>query len=186
MALTRLAHQIIKQHLISLDKAKPLAIDATCGNGHDTVFLAQLGFEVIGFDIQETAIRNTQQRLEDHNLTARLVQDSHANMGQYVQQGIDLIVYNLGYLPHADKTITTLTSSTIEALTTSINILSKNGLISLMCYPGHDEGANELKAIRTWLTELPSNFDYQLHESATPADHAPVLYAIYSDGKRDT
>ena len=42
------------------------AIDATTGNGHDTLFLArQVGPDghVFGFDIQEQAIQNTRRRL---------------------------------------------------------------------------------------------------------------------------
>ena len=65
MALTRLAHQLIKEHFESSGANRGLAVDATCGNGFDTEFLCRLGFkQVIGFDIQARAIEITRHRLE--------------------------------------------------------------------------------------------------------------------------
>ncbi len=38
-------------------------MDATMGNGHDTLFLAKLAKQVYAFDIQEQALEKTQERL---------------------------------------------------------------------------------------------------------------------------
>ena len=46
-------------------------VDATAGNGHDTVFLARLAGpsgQVHAFDVQEEAIRATRERLEKEGL----------------------------------------------------------------------------------------------------------------------
>jgi len=50
-------------------------VDATCGNGNDTAFLASLVGEngrVFGFDIQDKAIANTTKKLTDLNLIDRV------------------------------------------------------------------------------------------------------------------
>lgn len=58
----RFSHEIIKQALVSGDTV----IDATVGNGNDTVVLAKavgsMG-KVYGFDIQEEAIDKTKEKL---------------------------------------------------------------------------------------------------------------------------
>ena len=42
MALTDDAHNLVRTHFAN--KAKRVAVDATCGNGFDTEFLVELGF----------------------------------------------------------------------------------------------------------------------------------------------
>ena len=62
-----------------------IVIDATCGNGNDTLYLAEKvtnGF-VYGFDIQKEAIDNTQLKVSDFN-NVSLIQDSHENVKQHV------------------------------------------------------------------------------------------------------
>ena len=51
---TMLAH-IICEHYLSADMDS-VAVDATCGNGHDTLWLAQRCSKVYGFDIPVPAI----------------------------------------------------------------------------------------------------------------------------------
>ena len=87
-----------------------IVIDATCGNGNDTLYLAEKvtnGF-VYGFDIQKEAIDNTQLKVSDFN-NVSLIQDSHENVKQHVLERhlnlIDCAIFNLGYLPKGDKSI---------------------------------------------------------------------------------
>jgi hypothetical protein len=120
----------------------------TCGNGHDTHFLSNLGAQVIGFDIQEKAIEATKLLVP----SAKLYHQSHKAL-----RSIDLaappalIVYNLGYLPGGDKTIVTRKESTIESLKKAVE-LSK--AISIMCYPGHEEGAEEEAEVLNFVRTL--------------------------------
>ena len=58
-------------HAFLADRVRPgdFCIDATAGNGHDTVFLCSLVGEtgrVLAFDIQPPAVENTNARLQQH------------------------------------------------------------------------------------------------------------------------
>ena len=71
-------------HFYLQNTVKPGAfcVDATCGNGKDTVFLASLVKEnghVFAFDIQKAAIENTRAVLEKSGLSERvkLILDGH-------------------------------------------------------------------------------------------------------------
>lgn len=130
------------------------AIDATCGNGNDTLKIAL--FEkgpVIALDIQEEAIANTRTLLQAHLPSdalpcVHLFQQSHAEFPQLAyEHPIRLIVYNLGYLPKGNKQLTTLTESTLESLDKALELVMPGGAISITCYPGHEEGEREEQAL---------------------------------------
>ena len=62
-------------------------VDATAGNGHDTLFLAEhVGEEghVYAFDIQQAALNSTAKRLGELTNRVSLILDSHENVDQYV------------------------------------------------------------------------------------------------------
>ena len=103
----------------SADKNGPLiAVDATCGNGHDALWLAEVCDRVYAFDIQPEAVKTTAELLGAHNRSEKveLFCESHANMKSRVSEKAAVIVFNLGYLPGGDKEITTHTESTLCAL----------------------------------------------------------------------
>ena len=137
-------------------------IDATVGNGHDIFFLTQLlkgQGRLIGYDIQPQALAQTQKRLASlpdpsWRDIVELRLQSHAF---FSETDVKLIVYNLGYLPGADKTITTQTESTLSSIQSALSCLSTEGAISITCYPGHTEGAHELAAIVEFLKVLPKD-----------------------------
>lgn len=124
-------------------------IDATCGNGNDTLFLSKLvgdTGEVIALDIQEQAIDNTDRLLMEHNCAnVSLVLDSHENIGDYLFHDIEIggAIFNLGYLPKSDKSIITKGESTVKAIDTILKYLKKNGRIILVVYYGHEGGQEE-------------------------------------------
>ncbi len=144
---TQTALLFISQYL----NAGDTAIDATCGNGHDTLAMAKMGAEKIyAFDIQEAAIGNTRALLEKENFPAEkvhLILDSHAHMCNYIKEKVKVIVFNLGYLPSADKNVTTQTDSTISAVKDSMKLLKKDGLICISMYSGHPGGLEEKQAL---------------------------------------
>ena len=180
--LTTLAHNT----LLTSVKAGSYVIDATIGNGHDTLFLAQsVGNtgKVFGFDIQESAIRKTKTRLSEHNCFTQveLYFSGHENIAELIptlyHKKIDAIVFNLGYLPHSDKSTITRSETTIKALTASLELLSNKGLISAMCYPGHIGGQEESNAVIQWAMKLHSEeFTYEIIRSHSPK--GPVLVLI--------
>ena len=154
--ITQYCHERIQQMI----KEPLLCIDATAGTGKDTVFLAKLVGEkgrVISMDIQEMAIEQTKKRLLKERLSdrAEVVLDSHAHMVKYAQKdSVSLIMFNLGYLPGGDHSLSTKADTTIEALEKGLNLLHEGGMISLLIYSGGDSGFEEKKQVLAWLREL--------------------------------
>lgn len=160
-----------------------ISIDATMGNGHDTLFLAKHSLKVYAFDIQDKALISTRNRLEQNNCLDKviLIHDGHESMLQYISpdQQADAIVFNLGYLPHADPTIKTQEKNTITALKHAIKRLSAKGIISILAYPGHTGGNSEMLAIIHWLGQLDSlhfaiSMIHSMHEQAD----SPRLFTL--------
>ena len=48
------------------------------------------------------------------------------------------IVFNLGWLPGGDKSVTTLWETTKVALEKALSLLEKHGVLLLCAYPGHE------------------------------------------------
>ena len=180
MALTRLAHQLVRDHFV--DKEKLLALDLTLGNGHDFLFLLELGFQrVIGFDIQESAIeivRNKLRQLPDLAARAQLLQTGHENFPDHIDGELDCAMFNLGYLPHGDKSITTLADTSLFAIREAMTRLSSDGLMTVLCYPGHAQGKQELEAISAEFAKRSAGFRIVEHQSSTPKPSSPVLFTI--------
>lgn len=132
-------------------------VDATVGNGHDTVLLAELVGEtgnVYGFDIQEEAIKKTTRRLKEKNVSLKritLIQDSHERLDAYVKTGIDFVMFNLGYLPGKNHEVTTKAETTVRAIKKSIQQLNPGGVITICVYPGHEEGDKERQMIENMM-----------------------------------
>ena len=131
-------------------KPGDIVIDATCGNGNDTLMLARLAKKVFAFDVQKKAIDNTKKLLEKNNVkNVELINDSHENLEKYLNlylKKISVIMFNLGYLPGWNKNIMTNHKSTLKAIKNSLNYLNKKGIILVTCYP-HEEGKKEAKEI---------------------------------------
>ena len=165
-----------------------IVIDATLGNGYDTVFLAQHVAPnglVYGFDIQSAAILSTHTRLLQAGLREQcsLHMDSHADMASLIplhhHGNIAAIMFNLGYLPGANKQIITQTETTLAALNAALTLMAPSGLITILAYPGHQGGDTETAAIEQWCATLDSHsFTFTMQCSNTPNAHAPKLIVI--------
>ena len=137
-----------------------LCIDATMGNGNDTLLLCQLcgsSGHVLAFDIQEQALSKTKERLQKAGAPANytLLLESHSNMYKYADEGsINCIVFNLGYLPGGDHAKATRSETSIQALEQSLLLLKKGGLLSLCIYSGGDSGFKERDDVLDWLAQL--------------------------------
>lgn len=153
---TALAQQFLTQVIREGD----CVIDATAGNGFDTVFLARCVGEsgrVLAFDIQESAIRSSQERVTQEGMANRveLFLKSHEQIGEHAAAGsISAVMFNLGYLPGEDHQITTETDGTIRALEAACDLLQTGGVLSVVCYPGHPAGAIEAGAVEEWMEKL--------------------------------
>lgn len=138
-------------------------IDATCGNGHDLLFLAELALNnstgwVLGLDIQQESIKNTTLLLEKNFPQSDLQRVSlHCQSHEafpVIPELASLIVYNLGYLPGGNKQITTMVNSTLKSIEKALGLLNYGGVVSITCYPGHPEGALEEQEILLFCTGL--------------------------------
>jgi SAM-dependent methyltransferase len=167
-----------------------MVIDATCGNGHDTLRLAQLVLtthsgKVVALDIQEEAIKNTKKILEENlgkeiQRRIELHQRSHIEFPETVEkQTVKLIVYNLGYLPGGDKQVTTRVESTLKSLQNALNLLAPQGLITVTCYPGHPEGKREENAVLSWAAGLEAQKWRIVHQQWLNRLHSPSLLLLY-------
>lgn len=156
---TSLAHRILRECITMGDHV----IDATAGNGHDTVFLAQCVGDagcVHVFDVQEAALFATRERLRAAGVEERAVlhHASHAKMAECCEAAsVSVVMFNLGYLPGENHGITTLGGETIKALASACGLLKTGGVLSVVCYPGHTEGADEAAAVESWMEEQAAN-----------------------------
>ena len=103
--ITEWCHHFMENHV----KEGDLCIDATAGNGNDTLFLCELVGEcgrVLAFDIQKEAVENTKKRILEHQMEKRadVFLESHTKMQKYAkEETVDCIVFNFGYLPGGDR-----------------------------------------------------------------------------------
>lgn len=166
LPLVQQAHFALSELLAAGD----LAIDATVGNGHDTLFLARAvgeGGTVYGFDIQEAALDTAWRRLQDEGLEGRvsLYHAGHEAMAvvlpESVRGVVKAVMFNLGYLPGGDKQRTTAINTTLAALAQAVSLLAPGGAISVLVYTGHPGGREEAEAVKAWARSLAADY-YQV------------------------
>lgn len=165
-----------------------IVVDATVGNGHDTIFLAELvgsTGKVYGFDVQEQAITTTKERLIQQNLLERVVlfHKGHEQLAAMIPPGdqgkITGAVFNLGYLPGSDKTIVTKPETTIAAINQLLEIMAPEGIIVLVIYHGHDGGAAERDSLLQYCRELDQKSAHVLqYQFINQQHHPPFIVAI--------
>ena len=155
LRLLDLQKQLILTHLREGDTA----VDFTMGNGYDTEFLSKTVGErgrVYAFDIQSKAVESTKKHLLEvgcpENYT--LIHDSHHKVREYVKGEIRAGMFNLGYLPGGDKSITTMRETTLPAIEAAIDLMDRDAIILVAVYPGHAEGEAEGKMICDYLSSL--------------------------------
>lgn len=167
-----------------------LAIDATVGNGHDTLFLVRkvgASGHVVGFDVQAEALTATRERVQsqapDASDRLRLVHAGHETMAAHLGKGdigtVGAIMFNLGYLPGGDHSVTTKPATTRRALDASLEFLRPGGVITIVAYPGHEGGEEEAEAVAAWGATLPEDkFLVLSYQFANQTADPPRLYAV--------
>ena len=161
---------------------KATLVDFTMGNGHDTEYLCRLsrGGKVYAFDIQQTAVDNTRERIKNAGFEklATLIHDSHANAGNYIKEQIDGGMFNLGYLPGGDKSIHTMRESTLPAINCAIDLLKKGCVLVISIYPGHEEGSLEGKMVSEELAKLDKKLFCVTYFRIINSPDAPFVIAV--------
>ena len=170
-----MAHDFLAQVITQED----IVVDATMGNGYDTLFLARLAKQVYAFDIQEQALEKTSQRLLEAGLTnVELILQGHETVDQFVTE-TKAGIFNLGYLPSADKSIITKPQTTIEALEKLCQLLVKGGRIAIMIYYGHDGGDIERDAVLNYVSQLPQQeYTATIYRTLNQINNPPFLVMI--------
>ena len=129
LQITAYMQHFIRQQVMPGD----ICIDATMGNGNDTVLLSQLAGKrgrVLAFDIQKQALEHTKERLKRDNCPEnyQLLLESHENMDVYAgAETVSCITFNLGYLPGGDHSVATRADSSIRAVESGLKLLKKGG-----------------------------------------------------------
>ncbi|KXT78243.1 class I SAM-dependent methyltransferase [Streptococcus sp. DD13] len=164
-----------------------VAVDATMGNGHDTAFLAGLAQKVYAFDVQEQALQKTQERLDQQGLTnVELILDGHEHLDQYVKEPIRAAIFNLGYLPSADKSIITQPLTTLEAIQQILERLEVGGRLSIMIYYGHEGGDVEKDAVLDFVKHLDQKlYTVMLYQPLNQIHTPPFLIMIEKIGEKN-
>jgi predicted methyltransferase len=162
-------------------------VDATMGNGLDTLFLAsRVGPRgiVLAYDVQEEALIKTRHRLEQegHLEQARLFLKGHQTVAEELEQldsPIAAAMFNLGYRPGGDKEVVTEPTNTIQALHALRQSLKKHGIITLVIYPGHAAGKVEKEALLQEISLWDQN-EYHIlqYQFINQKNDPPFLVAI--------
>lgn len=174
------SHQIIS----SIVEKGDLVVDATAGNGNDTVFLAGLVGEegrVYSFDIQECALDSTKKKLIEKQLTDRVMQihDGHQNIKNYISQPVKAVMFNLGYLPGGDHSIGTKGNTTIEAIKASMELLTVHGIVSIVVYYGGDSGFEEKNEVMEFIKTIDcKKFTVMRTDFVNQVNCPPILICI--------
>lgn len=159
----------------------------TTGKGKDLAFLLGLAGGdsslLMAIDIQKAALDQARAYMAEKNSQVEAIQwrlGSHEHVGQWLEEwpkaslGVSLVMYNLGYLPGSDKSITTMHDSTVASLEAVIPWIVPGGGISLMIYPGHETGHQESKELDKWLLKASSLEGWHFWQTRRlGADHAP-------------
>ena len=158
-----------RTHELMLENKKyDIAIDATVGNGYDTLFLAKYYKKVIGIDIQELAIKRSKQKLQNYQ-NVELYLDDFNNIDRF--KYANLIIFNLGFLPGSNKKIKTQDYTSNEAILKAYNIL--DGILIIACYIQHEGGYEEYLRLINTLKE--NNIKY---EEESCLDNKEILIII--------
>lgn len=170
----RYSHRLLEEVVSEND----ISVDMTCGGGNDTLFLAKISKKVYAFDIQEDAIKLTKEKTKDFN-NIEYILDSHVNASSYLKGKVKGVIFNLGYLPNGDKSITTKAFETVEAIKKILPFLEKGGLVVICLYPGHKEGKKESEKVVEMVKELDQHeFEVLKYEYINQIHEPPFLIAI--------
>lgn len=186
--LTAVARERVAQVIRPGDRA----VDATAGNGCDTLFLCgQVGpaGQILAIDLQSAALAKVSQRWQGLPDEARvgmacpkLIQGDHRQLTQLIPAdwlgSVRVIMFNLGYLPGGDKGVTTQPASTLAAIQQALTCLHPAGLLSILAYTGHPGGLAETSAVEEFLQQLTP--DWQVSEPCPIRNrkHPPRLFLV--------
>jgi len=155
----RNARHLAADYMIRSIREGDSVVDATMGNGKDTLFLCELVGEtghVYAFDVQKEAVERTRERVAEAGFAARttLLLAGHETMACHVPAPVQAVMFNLGWLPGAEHIVTTKTDTTLTAVRAAAELIAPGGIVTVCVYPGHEEGTRELSALLEYAASL--------------------------------
>ncbi len=180
---------MIKENLRVIDQAKSLVrhvvhegdivVDATCGNGNDTLFLSRLTGPrglVFAVDLDEEAVEVTKAfagRIPQLRATVL----NHREIGELLEdEGIEddvkAFMFNLGYRPGTTHELKTSARDTVLALQGAVAHLAPGGLITVCLYPHSPE---EINAVLNFSEELSGEYSAFLIKRINRKDPPELL-----------
>ena len=180
----RNARHLAADYMMRTIKEGDTVVDATMGNGKDTLFLCDLVGEsghVYAFDVQAEAVERTRERVEEAGYTARttLLLAGHETMKEHVPASVQAIMFNLGWLPGAQHVVTTQTETTLKAVSAALDLIAPGGIVTVCVYPGHEEGTRELEALKEYVSSLSvRTYNALYHSFVNASSQTPRLFLI--------
>ena len=180
----RNARHLAADYMMRSVRAGDAVVDATMGNGKDTLFLCGLVGEsghVYAFDVQQEAVERTRERVAEAGYAARttLLLAGHETMAQHVRAPVQAVMFNLGWLPGAEHAVTTKTDTTLAAVRAAVELIAPGGIVTVCVYPGHEEGMSELHALRQFAAGLDVRwFNVLVHSFINASVQTPQLILI--------
>lgn len=132
-----------------------ICVDGTLGHGKDArFFLEQQVLKVYGFEIQEDVFKETTQAIQNKRFCPWLL--GHEKIDEVIKGKIDCAIFNFGYCPGGDESITTHSETSLIAIQKTLKLLKKKGRLALVLYP-HEEGKKEASCIEEFVSSLDFN-----------------------------
>ena len=178
------ARYLAREVILQAVEPGDTAVDATMGNGHDTLMLCEAvgpTGRVYAFDVQEQAVEETKKRLREQAMEdrAELIRAGHEHMAEYVKGPVKAVVFNLGWLPGGDHAVTTRWETTRTAAESALGLLAPMGVLVICAYPGHEEGGREERELAAFLSGLSNRRFNVLHQKFLNAgEGAPECFVI--------
>ncbi|NBK96652.1 MAG: 16S rRNA (cytosine(1402)-N(4))-methyltransferase [Erysipelotrichia bacterium] len=152
--ITEIALEMLQPSL----KKGGVGVDFTLGNGNDLAFLARFELrKIYAFEIQKEVLEATKQRLQLKAEQVSFINDGHEHCLSYIRESIDVGIFNFGYCPKGDKSITTKLSTSKQAVESALRLLNVQGRLVLVLYLGHRQGNEEAQYFSEWVKHLDSH-----------------------------
>ena len=180
----RNARHLAADYMMRTIREGDVVVDATMGNGKDTLFLCELVGEtghVFAFDVQAEAVERTRERVRDAGFESRttLLLAGHETMGEHIAQPVQAVMFNLGWLPGAEHIVTKKPDTTLRAVSAALDLIAPGGIVTVCVYPGHEEGTRELEALKTYVSQLSvRTFNVLYHSFVNASSQTPQLFLI--------
>ncbi len=180
------AVRLAQQLLAGTVKPGGLYVDATCGNGHDTLFLCRLAGpegHVIGLDIQPMAVQATNTLLAQNGMDriGQAILADHRDLLRFAPAGsADCVMFNFGWLPGAAHTVHSQAEASVAAVRAALEALKPGGVLSAVLYSGKVIGRSEKQAVLDYLQGLPlTRYTVLVCRFANWAETAPLPCLVF-------